>query len=118
MRGMHAATGRALSGQDHLTQSIGKILTTPIGSRLARRDFGSELPDLVDALNNPATRVRLYAATAGALMRWEPRVRLIRISLADDAYQPGVQVIDIEGITVDGAAPFAARVALDTRRTA
>ena len=75
MKGMNAKTGRATTGLDHLYQSIDKILTTPIGTRIARRDFGSELPELVDAPNNATTRVRLYAATATALMRWEPPAR-------------------------------------------
>jgi phage baseplate assembly protein W len=101
MIGMNATTGRATSGLDHLYQSIEKILTTPLGTRLARRDFGSELPELVDAPNNPTTRVRLYAAVATALMQWEPRLKLTRVSLAMDAstMYGGAQVIDIEGTT-------------------
>ena len=102
MKGMNAQTGRAISGNDHLCQSIAKILTTPIVSRVQRRPFGSELPNLVDAPNNPATRVRLYAATAAALMQWEPRIKLMRVRLADEGVESGVQVIDIEGVTAQG----------------
>ncbi|MFM0181760.1 GPW/gp25 family protein [Paraburkholderia aspalathi] len=101
MKGMNASTGRATAGLAHLYQSIDKILTTPIGTRIARRDFGSELPDLVDAPNNGTTRVRLYAAAATALMRWEPRLTLTRVQLSTDASETfaGVQVLDIEGTT-------------------
>lgn len=101
MKGMNASTGRSTTGLEHLYQSITKILTTPIGSRIARRDFGSELPELVDAPNNGATRVRLYAAAATALMRWEPRLKLSRVQLSTDATETvdGVQVLDIEGTT-------------------
>ncbi|WP_038789844.1 baseplate assembly protein, partial [Burkholderia pseudomallei] len=48
MRGMNAETGRSMSGLDHLAQSIGRIVSTPLGSCIQRRTFGSELPDLID----------------------------------------------------------------------
>jgi len=117
MRGMNASTGRATAGIAHLYQSIAKILTTPIGTRIARRDFGSELPELVDAPNNGATRVRLYAAIATALMQWEPRLRLTRVQLSDDLTNTGagVQVVDIEGTTTETDEPVSTRVQLSNR---
>ncbi|KAG0162050.1 hypothetical protein DFQ30_004182 [Apophysomyces sp. BC1015] len=94
-------------------ESITKILTTPIGSRLARRDFGSELPNLIDAPNHGATRVRLYAALATALMRWEPRLHLTRVQWASDAGTPAdVQIIDIEGTALATDEPVFTRVPL------
>lgn len=104
MRGMAAATGRAAEGLEHLQQSIADILTTPIGTRVMRRDYGSLLPELVDQPFNGATRVRLYGATASALMRWEPRLRLTHISIAP-AQDPGRFVLDIEGRRTDVPAP-------------
>lgn len=79
MTGMHASTGKPLAGEAHIAQSIRTILSTPLGSRCMRRDFGSRLPELVDAPQNAATRLLLCAATAGALARWEPRIRLSRV---------------------------------------
>jgi phage baseplate assembly protein W len=101
MKGMNAVTGRAISGVDHLSQSIGKILSTPLGSCIQRRSFGSEVPDLVDAPGNGATRIRLYAAVATALMRWEPRLTVTRVQLvADtDGAFAGEQLVDVEGWT-------------------
>ena len=114
MKGMNATTGRATIGLDHLFQSIAKILTTPVGTRIARRDFGSELPELVDAPNNGATRVRLYAAAATALMRWEPRLKLSRVQLSTDVSETGagVQVLDIEGTTTESGDQVSTRVQL------
>ncbi|MFA7597668.1 MAG: GPW/gp25 family protein [Novosphingobium sp.] len=83
MSGMHRATGKALAGEDHIAQSIADILTTPLGSLVMRRDYGSRLPELIDAPLNRATSLLLIAATAGAIRRWEPRVRLTRVSLGD-----------------------------------
>lgn len=81
MIGIDARSGRALEGNAHLGQSIGDILMTPLGSRVMRRNYGSLLPELVDQPFNELTRLRLYGAAALALMRWEPRIRLIRVQL-------------------------------------
>lgn len=99
MIGLNQSTGLTLEGAPHLNQSIGRILSTPLGSRISRRDFGAELFDLIDAPSNAATRVRLFAAVATALMRWEPRLKLTRVGLAIDPATPGTVVIEIEGIT-------------------
>ena len=78
---MNRTTGQAIDGMQHLKQSVADILTTPLGTRIARRTYGSLLPDLVDQPDNPLTRLRMYAATASALMRWEPRLRVTRVQL-------------------------------------
>lgn len=95
--GMGRSTGRQASGVEHLRQSIADILTTPIGSRLMRRDYGSLLPELIDHPANGANKVRIYAATAGALMKWEPRLRLSRVQI-NSGERAGQLIIDIEGL--------------------
>lgn len=95
MNGMNAQTGRSLSGVDHLRQSLRDILATPIGTRVMRRDYGSRLHELIDAPMNNATLVELYAATAEALARWEPRFRLTRVRVASAA--PGRVTLDLQG---------------------
>lgn len=82
MQGMDRHTGRPLDGADHLAQSIGDILSTPLGSRLGRRTYGSDLPELFDQPMNDRGRLLVFAATAQALMRQEARLRLSRISLS------------------------------------
>ncbi|MBB5612003.1 hypothetical protein HDE71_001000 [Janthinobacterium sp. S3M3] len=81
MMGMNASTGRSLTGLAHLRQSIADILTTPIGSRIRRRRYGSEVPELIDQPLSEATQLRIYAATAFALRRWEPRLSLSNVQL-------------------------------------
>lgn len=103
MAGMSRTTGKPLDGIEHLRQSIADILGTPLGSRVMRRDYGSQLPDLIDMPDNGATRVRLYAATAGALMKWEPRLRLSRVRLFSGT-RPGQVVLDVEGVYTVGPA--------------
>ena len=84
MLGMSATTGKALSGSEHRAQRIRDILTTPLGSRVMRRDYGSLLFQLIDAPLNPATLVKIFGAVALALKRWEPDWILARASLALD----------------------------------
>jgi len=76
---MNRVTGTSLSGIDHLRQSILDILTTPVGSRVMHREYGSDLFDLIDAPINQRTLVDIYTATAKALQRWEPRFNLTRV---------------------------------------
>lgn len=111
MTGMNATTGKALSGIDHLRQSIRDILTTPLGSRVMRRDYGSRLFELVDRPSDPQLLLELYAATAEALAKWEPRFALENVqaeSVSDGqitltltgAYRPSGQHIKLEGLVL------------------
>ena len=95
MQGMNAATGAAVAGLAHLRQSIRDILTTRIGTRVMRRDYGSDLSALVDRPMNPALKMDLYAETAKALRRWEPRFRLRRVAVTEA--KPGAMTLYLEG---------------------
>jgi phage baseplate assembly protein W len=97
MRGTDATTGKALSGLDHLKQSIRDILTTPIGSRVMRRDYGSRLFELVDAPLNRRTILELYAATVEALNAWEKRL-LVQQVQADESSEAGRISLTITGL--------------------
>lgn len=83
--GVSAVAQSALTDWDHTQQSIETILTTPVGSRVMRRDFGSELIDLIDRKMTQRTVLEVYAAAAVAIARWEPRFRLERAAIVDAA---------------------------------
>ncbi|WP_432731304.1 GPW/gp25 family protein [Variovorax sp. W6] len=85
MSGISKTTGKVLSRREHIGQSIDDILTTAIRTRLMRRNYGSFLPQLVDHPATAANRLRLIAATAQAIMKWEPRTRLLRVTVAFNA---------------------------------
>jgi phage baseplate assembly protein W len=74
--GVNATTGQPLSGWQHVTQSIKTILNTAIGSRVMRRDFGSDLPRLIGRRMTPQNILLVYAAAASAIHAWEPRYRM------------------------------------------
>ncbi len=79
--GTSATAAGVLNSWTHVEQSVEKILTTPIGSRIMRRDFGSQVPDLVDAKMVQRNVLAIYSAAAVAIARWEPRFRVTRASI-------------------------------------
>lgn len=114
MSGMNLNTGRAVADLDHLRQSIRDILTTPIGTRLERRTYGSLLPELIDHPDNGTTRVRIYAAVGTALMRWEPRVRLSRVAITSGP-QPGQATLDLQAEYLPTSQTIGLQLALQLR---
>lgn len=105
MIGINANTGRELYGLDHLRQSIRDILTTRKTTRVMKREYGSDLPDLVDNPMTPGLAMELYAATAEALDRWEPRLRLTRVSITKA--EVGRVTLLLEGIYQEQAVELA-----------
>jgi len=81
MRGISSENGQYLSDLDHLKQSLVNILTTPIGTRVMCRDYGSHLFELVDQPINRELIPRIYAAVAEAVDKWEPRFKLEKITI-------------------------------------
>lgn len=102
---MNRETGAAIDELDHIAQCITDILTTRIGTRVMRREYGSLLPELVDHPFNDVTRLRVYSGAVMALMRWEPRVSLSRVQFVGANLQ-GKSVLDLEGSVVDSNEPF------------
>ena len=95
MIGLNASTGKQLSGLAHLRQSVRDILTTPIGTRVMRRDYGSRLYRLVDAPMNAATKLDMMAATYEGLDTWEPRLQLDQVPVQHST--PGHALTSLQG---------------------
>lgn len=111
MIGIDKKTGKSLSGLAHLKQSIEDILTTPKGTRIMRRDYGSNLPRLVDNPLNRETILDMISESADALNRWEPRLRVTQIRPTDISegriifqvvgeYLPDGQTVTLDGIRI------------------
>ncbi len=98
--GLNMINGRAVSGLDHLRQSVRDILTTPIGSRVMRRNYGSGLADLIDQNLTPLTLAQIYAASVDALRKWEPRLRVTRVQAEalPEEMEEGRLSITVDGI--------------------
>lgn len=104
MKGMNAETGRPLSGDAHLNQSIVNLLTTPIGTRVLRRDYGSGLFDLVDSPLDGILVANIRKETAIAINRWEPRLKIERVYVL--AAGNGYIEVGIEGFNRENSAFF------------
>ena len=111
MNGMNSKTGKTLSGIDHLKQSVVDILTTPKGSRVMRRSYGSNLFSLIDNPTNSESIADIVAESADALKRWENRLSVTNITVTSAApgritlnikgkYKPNGESIVLEGIEV------------------
>lgn len=110
--GMNRETGKPVSDADHLRQSIRDILSTRIGTRTMLRDYGSNIPELVDLPINQTTIAAIKADMINALNVWEPRMRVNRVVLSEIlssgsitfdvylTYLPNGQVIELKGVTI------------------
>lgn len=92
--GLNQNDGNLLSNEAHLRQSITDILSTPLGSRVLRRNYGSRLYELIDAPITRQTAIEFTVATADALLRWEPRIRVLRVQVVD--VKPGQVSLTID----------------------
>lgn len=102
MFGISTDTGKGLGQINHLKQSIRDILTTPIGSRVMRRDYGSRLFEIIDSPTNEDQKTEIYAAVAEALDKWEPRFKLQQTTLIE--IEPGKLVLELGGVfLLDGS---------------
>lgn len=104
MNGTNATTGKALADTAHLKQSITDILTTPIGSRVMRREYGSRLFSLIDAPTNLGTLAEIRKATVEAIARWEPRFKIGSVSITTAS--PGVIEMDLTGTYLPDGKPI------------
>lgn len=105
--GMSQGNGRAITDTDHLRQSVRDILLTPQGSRIARREYGSLLSELIDQPQNPALRLQVMSAVYVALSRWEPRLTLDSITI--NSSFDGSMVVELTGQR-DNSAPVSLSV--------
>lgn len=78
---MDSNTGRKLSELDHIKQSITDILKTHKGSRLARRDYGCDWLDYIDAPANHENLLRIASFITTSITEWEPRVKVLNCDI-------------------------------------
>ena len=78
--GMNRMTGGRISDVDHISQSIGDILRTPVGSRVMRREYGSLLSQMTDQPQTPALELQIKVACYFAVLKWEPRITLSAVT--------------------------------------
>lgn len=95
MQGMNINTGRTISDLEHLRQSINNILSTPIGSRIMRREYGSRLFQRLDAPMTGELIAEIYADVVEALFNYEPRFKVTNVTVV--SIKDGHLVLDLVG---------------------
>ena len=92
---MNINTGRNIEDMEHLRQSITNILSTPIGSRIMRRDYGSRLFKRLDAPLTGELLAEIYADVVEALFSYEPRFEVTNVSVV--SMDQGHLILDVTG---------------------
>lgn len=69
---------------EKLKENIIHILLTGVGERVMRRKYGGGLRQLVHDPNNEALKAIVQHQIASAIGRWEPRVQLQSVTVAQD----------------------------------
>lgn len=93
--GMNRETGRTITDAEHISQSCGDILRTPVGSRVMRRDYGSLLFSLIDMPQTDALKLQIMCACYMALLKWEPRISISALTV--ERQFTGQMVVDLTG---------------------
>lgn len=109
--GIDPVSGTVVDLLAHIRISVTEIVKTMVGSRVMRRKVGAHVADLIDAPGDPVTALRLIAAAADALERWEPRVRLtsgrLAVSLDGSAALRLVCKVKASDLTITADVPLA-----------
>ncbi|MGG7447743.1 GPW/gp25 family protein [Kosakonia oryzendophytica] len=93
--GLNRTTGASLTDTAHIRQSISDILRTPIGSRVMRRDYGSQLFEMIDQPQTPALALQIQAACYMALLKWEPRISVSAVTV--ERQFDGKMIVNLTG---------------------
>ncbi len=84
-----------VSGTDEIEQSIWIILSTPVGQRVMRPTFGSQLHSMVFAPANAETFGLAEMYVQEALAFWEPRIQVLDVTARRDPERDNVMRIEI-----------------------
>lgn len=79
-----------------ITEAIWIILSTPRRSRVMEPAFGCAIHDYVFAPNNATTRAVIEAEVRDALVRWEPRIDVLRVTATAHADSSNTLMIEVD----------------------
>jgi phage baseplate assembly protein W len=84
-----------VSGAEEIRQAVWIILSTPVGQRVMRPTFGSQLHSLVFAPTNAETFGLAEMYVQEALAFWEPRIEVLDVNAGRDPDRDNVMRIEI-----------------------
>jgi phage baseplate assembly protein W len=83
-------------GDRDIQESIRIILSTPIGERRMRPNFGCGVHDLTFATNDPTTHGLIQHHVIEALTLWEPRIAVSDVRVFSDEVEPARVLVEID----------------------
>ncbi len=102
--------------EDSVRQSIQVILLTRPGEMLMHPEFGAGLQDFMHDENTLVTRRRIHDRIVDALERWETRLEIERVVVAEDDDEPSHLRIEIAYRVRRTGAPQTLRASLTMGR--
>jgi phage baseplate assembly protein W len=84
------------AGEASITEAIWMVLSTPRRSRVMEPTFGCGIHDRVFAPGDPTTRAVIEADVRDALVRWEPRIDVLRVTATAHADASHVLLIEVD----------------------
>lgn len=94
--GFNRKTGAICTDFSHLKQSLAVIFSTPLKTRVMRRDFGCELFELIDRPLTDKVILAAYVSIVYACSRWEPRFEITWCNI-EKVDSNGIVVLQING---------------------
>lgn len=95
MRSDHKGDVKLSSAETNIKESIRLILGTAKGERVMRPEFGCEIHEHVFDSADGLTMTLIEDAVREALIEWEPRIDLDKVSARRDPDEPGRLLIEI-----------------------
>jgi phage baseplate assembly protein W len=82
--------------EDKIRESVFLILSTALGERQMRFDFGNAIHDEVFAPIRAATLSLVSFDVQEALIAWEPRIDVVNVSASDEQARDGVLLVSVD----------------------
>jgi uncharacterized protein len=83
-------------GPDRIRDAIWIVVSTSLGERLMRPEFGAGLKDYVFEPNSDIVRAELASAVRRALIQWEPRIDLVSLRVDPSPDQDSQVLISLD----------------------
>ena len=84
------------SDEIDIQKSLHILLTTRLGERVMRPDFGCNLNDMVFEAMNLNTKTYIYELIKSAILYFEPRIELEAVEVVPELDNEGIFMIEIQ----------------------
>lgn len=85
-----------VSGAEDIHQSLQILLSTQLGERAMREDFGCDLNSVLFAEMDQSLINTLTSMVTNAILYYEPRIKMEKLDVSESQSQQGLLLISIE----------------------